>query len=513
MAVSVLERLKPHRMTRATEKTTLYLQGFKYIKCGHSSKKISYRCTKYRSGCKATMAFTISEVGYVLGRPHTCVQVPVTNEIRDVTEDMKNYVDSLAISSPSKPARQIWYLVRDEFYTNEAHAVHGLSEQQVISRVYRSRIQHYNQNSYGMIEKPPLSLNKNETAPFFQFHHAASHPETLGKTLRLIGWADPSLVHLLRYCNTTIFIDGTFRCVPRPFKQCVIIMVLDRASGIFVPVFYVLSTSRTADAYWDIIHFVVQSTDQQLCPTQVVCDFEAGLIDAVKTQFPDADIVGCLFHFKQANQRAMRKLSIPPEEIRIAMKPGVLDILCVIKHEDILKHGIKYVITRIKSFCDEDKFNYSSCLWKRYWNYFRCTWINRFPPRVWNVIGIKKNIIARTNNPLERFNREINLRFPTPKPTLVVFVETVKDISDGYVNKISDIKHGKAKRKPRENIDLPTLIEFDSDTDEELLQSEFASLSDRQDNGSNSEGSGDEGSGEEYETNSDVDFGFEYTGE
>ncbi|KAE9055994.1 hypothetical protein PF006_g32815, partial [Phytophthora fragariae] len=127
-------------------------------------------------------------------------------------------------------------------------------------------------------------------------------------------------------------------------------MVHDRASGVFVPVFYVLSTSRTADSYWDMIHFIVQATDQQIEPAEIVCDFEAALMDSLQTQFPNAIVLGCLFHMKQALRRAMKRYAIPEEECLIAMTHGVLDTLTVIQHDHI-ERGIKWVKREIKRRC------------------------------------------------------------------------------------------------------------------------------------------------------------------
>jgi len=73
-------------------------------------------------------------------------------------------------------------------------------------------------------------------------------------------------------------------------------------------------------AYYDIFHFIIQATDQQLEPAEIVCDFEAALIQAVQVQFPNADIIGCLFHFKQAIRRRMRRLAIPEQGATIAMR-------------------------------------------------------------------------------------------------------------------------------------------------------------------------------------------------
>ncbi|GMF48158.1 unnamed protein product [Phytophthora fragariaefolia] len=100
-----------------------------------------------------------------------------------------------------------------------------------------------------------------------------------------------------------------------------------------LPVFYILSTSRSGDSYWDMVHFVVQATDQQLEPAEIVCDFEAALMDSLQTQFTNAIVLGCLFHLKQAFRRAMKRYArgamkryaIPEEECVIAMVEFILD--------------------------------------------------------------------------------------------------------------------------------------------------------------------------------------------
>lgn len=78
----------------------------------------------------------------------------------------------------------------------------------------------------------------------------------------------------------------------------------------YVPVFYVLLQSKFEWAYseaFDEIKKALNSKSQtNLNPAYVHCDFEKGLINAVSSHFPDAQVVGCLFHFKQALARKMK---------------------------------------------------------------------------------------------------------------------------------------------------------------------------------------------------------------
>ncbi|GMF25282.1 unnamed protein product [Phytophthora fragariaefolia] len=242
------------------EVSTCYFRGFNYARAWASSRKISYRCSHWRQGCPDTMAFFIGTMGYTAGRPHTCRNVDATGtSLVDVFSAVKGKVDSLAVEQVALPARRIWEAV---FYgADNANVVRGLSEPQVLRRVYQARSRHFSEDVHGAIEIPSLTTALNEAVSLFEFHYVTVNRNNLSNPTRLIGWAHPSLINLLRYHGTTIFVDGTFRCVPSGCKQCVIFMAHDRSTGLYEPVYYVLSTSRSGDSFWDMMHFVVQSTD------------------------------------------------------------------------------------------------------------------------------------------------------------------------------------------------------------------------------------------------------------
>ncbi|ETO61331.1 hypothetical protein F444_20659 [Phytophthora nicotianae P1976] len=195
--------------------------------------------------------FRIGSMGYSAVRPHTCRDTTVASGLADVKEDMKAMTDCLAIADVAQPANTIWTELLSLFYWDDnKQVVIGLSESQVIGRVYRARALHYSCNVHGSVEIPPLSLALNEAVSFFfQFHFVSANRQDVTRPTRLLDWVHPALVNLLRYHNISLFIDGTFRCVPPNFQQCVVFMMHDRASGLFVPVFYILSTSRSGDAY------------------------------------------------------------------------------------------------------------------------------------------------------------------------------------------------------------------------------------------------------------------------
>ena len=52
-------------------------------------------------------------------------------------------------------------------------------------------------------------------------------------------------------------------------------------------------------------------------------------MSALRNQFPQAFIAGCLFHFLQALKHKLRELEMDPMQIDIEISPDVLDLLII----------------------------------------------------------------------------------------------------------------------------------------------------------------------------------------
>lgn len=88
-------------------------------------------------------------------------------------------------------------------------------------------------------------MSETDSRHFLRFNNARIYPGSLFSNLlfivsyfqdvkrrnerleRCICWANPSLLPLLSRKRLTCFFDGTFKCVPSPFKQLLILMVHD----------------------------------------------------------------------------------------------------------------------------------------------------------------------------------------------------------------------------------------------------------------------------------------------
>ena len=136
--------------------------------------------------------------------------------------------------------------------------------------------------------------------------------------------------------------------------------------------------------------------------------------------------IGCFFHLKQAWRKyLLEKCHIDRETVKFAMQVGMLDLMCVIPAEEVLAHGIPY----LRSIFGANLSKREHEKWEKFWQYFERQWMPILSS--WNVAHLENDgeyydIINRTNNGLERYNRHYNGLFPT-KPDLFQFVRTLQN--------------------------------------------------------------------------------------
>ena len=161
--------------------------------------------------------------------------------------------------------------------------------------------------------------------------------------------ANPALLFLLGALLVDLFIDATFKCCPHPFYQCLIVMVFDRESNLYVPVMYILMTHKTAESYACAFHQIIVHSRGKLNVRNFTCDFEQTMFNAGKISFPWANHIGCLFHLKQAwRRRLISWVGFLDEEVSYGMRKGVLDLLRVIPQYDIVEPNVRVVLISSK---------------------------------------------------------------------------------------------------------------------------------------------------------------------
>jgi hypothetical protein len=153
------------------------------------------------------------------------------------------------------------------------------------------------------------------------------------------------------------------------------------------------------------------------------------------------------------------------------MKTFHLDI----DHISEMIHVMKTVLTQIPidemtkgiAYCRSktDRVGKMNAL-NAFWTYFTSTWLMTYKPYFWNVFGIELRehiyyrVVNRTNNPLERHNRELNKLFGSHKPTMEKFVDIIKSESCHSVNDNKLIDGG---LKGRPNHQAVTMYEIPTD--------------------------------------------------
>ena len=348
---------------------------------------------------------------YSVSGTHSCTSVDSSNTTLDIRDEMTNEAINRA-SDLSLSAERIWRDVQLEMQTKYASSSTALImlRRQQLKNIVRTARRDVDSTDVYMKIKMKDQMQKRENGGrnflkyFFEYQLFEGKLTDMDKTFRMPFWSHPNLLPMLPTRGVALYIDATFRCVPQPFRQCLIVMLLDDETEIHIPVAFILMGNISQWSYWHALHLLVAS-GAKIQPSTFTVDFERALLLACKEQFPKSTIIGCLFHFKQALRRKMVKLGMPADEVAKAMKHGALDSLTV-----TVSDGIEDAISAIKV----DIGGENRALWGDFFSYFRATLMKSYDFNTWNISEAKRanvEIRNRTNNALKSFNCTINEEF------------------------------------------------------------------------------------------------------
>jgi len=204
--------------------------------------------------------------------------------------------------------------------------------------ISRFRFEAYGDWHTQIMMAPLLHAADDDSRLFLQFYNRIPIE---GRMEVMIGWANPSLLMLSSRANLNIFVDCTFSICPVDFAQCMILMIYDEPTRLYIPIFYVLLQSKFQETYEEALRQICRSTGHAIHALSITCDFEIGLFNAVKKIFPDATPALCIFHFKQAIHRKLKKLGIATNDQGKLLR--LLDILTVIDPLTIKRTGIFFL--------------------------------------------------------------------------------------------------------------------------------------------------------------------------
>ena len=240
----------------------------------------------------------------------------------------------------------------------------------------------------------------------------------------LIFVTDANLLRLSR-CKT-IYMDGTFKTCPSLYTQLFTIHGL--CNNFVVPLVYILLADKCCATYYQVFNLLrdaVSSVGGVFDPDIILSDFESGLIEAVRRQFPRALHSGCHFHFTQAVWRKVQDLGL----VTFYTDPTKTDIAEFIQLCMALAFVPEVDIIRQFSNCINNLTQENSDVLKQFIAYFRDTWVSGlFPTSMWNKYG--QNYLHRTNNRVESWHATLKHKLPI-HPNIYVLIRALKSVESG----------------------------------------------------------------------------------
>ena len=112
-----------------------------------------------------------------------------------------------------------------------------------------------------------------------------------------------------------IFIDGTFKIVPKNWYQLLNIFGFIKSKNFYTPLSYILLSSKNQELYDEVftqlIKFIkIHSNFNNFTDIKVMRDFELGLRKSIKKNFVGCLLQGCFFHFSKAIWAKIKKLGL-----------------------------------------------------------------------------------------------------------------------------------------------------------------------------------------------------------
>ena len=304
----------------------------------------------------------------------------IPDEEKIATIKIKSKLCDIARSNPLKSLNQIYrdYTTGDDLPTE--------AEDGMVPDFVGCKTQMYNARRENF---PPLPKTKEEV------HLEGTWTETTNSR-RFVLHQDQEMVILstdsslqILATTDTLLMDGTFKAAPKIYKQLFTIHGVYRGHCIPLVSLTVIDQLKRKMAEKELI----------LNPTKLMCDFEAGLIPALRTHFPNSAVKGCYFHHTKALWAHVQDYGLVPDYnsdrhvkkvVRLLMALAFLPVLLV-RPNFIVIEGSTTVqdSPKLQQLCD----------------YYKSTWLNgSFPVALWNV----NNQTLRTNNLVEGWHNKLN---------------------------------------------------------------------------------------------------------
>ena len=170
----------------------------------------------------------------------------------DYTSYLKKRVDKMAVENNLFHPKEIWSKISKKM-NKRSTTWRGLTDNQVMSRVRNVRLQIQGSDWLWSIENSELARMRNSYKFFLQFNCTIADDTNEQTTIeRIIGFGNPYLFYYLSNAKS-VYIDATFLIAPKPFYQCLVIMIFEKTLQVYLPILYILMTNKSQKMYPDAI--------------------------------------------------------------------------------------------------------------------------------------------------------------------------------------------------------------------------------------------------------------------
>ena len=231
--------------------------------------------------------------------------------------------------------------------------------------------------------------------------------------------------NLVRMCRAEkVFMDGTFWISPKLFTQMYSLHVSQY--DVMSPVIYALLPNKTRNTYERLFQILKRVCERQgltFNPPEFSVDFEQACLQAVNSEFPDAVVAGCLFHFSQSVWRKVQDVRLvvaykeQPEVRQFVRRLCALAFVPLDRLDDAWLEvtAVAPNDNRVEELTD----------------YFVRTWFEdvgaRFSRRTWNQHDRMDAASSRTNNHVESFHSAFNKRSNGAHPNIYKLCALLRD--------------------------------------------------------------------------------------
>jgi len=242
----------------------------------------------------------------------------------------------------------------------------------------------------------------------------------------------------------TIYVDGTFKTCPKLYAQVYSIHGLYH--GWIIPLVYALLSDKTSETYYIFFSRVrdaMAGLKLVFNPSNIMSDFESGLIETVKFVLPSATHLGCHFHFAQSIWRKVQDLGLVIDYtennvIRTFIQQSIALAFIPITEVANMFEQLETAMTET----DKNRLHFFIA-------YFRTTWLNgSFALTMWNKYGLDHQ--HRTNNAMESWHAQLQ-KCLTVHPNIFGFIHGLKICHASAIINLSKAAAGASpvKRKPK----------------------------------------------------------------